>query len=648
VSKETQVKTYSSVSSPAKPLGLESAIDHAISYLLGIQDERGYWWGELESNVTITAEHLFLTHIMGTASDKEWRKIANYLLAKQRTDGTWAIWHEGVGDPSTTIEAYLALKLAGISSDRPEMLKAREFILTHGGVENSRVFTKIWLAMLGEWNWHNIPMMPPELILLPSWFPINVYAFACWARGTIIPMTIIQTLQPVFPLPKWAHISEVFVGNEGDTDLSFSPSRGSLWSRLFRFLDRALRIYDRFPLKPFRRHAIRKAEQWIVQRQEEDGSWGGIQPPWVYSLIALKVLGYPLDHPVIKKGLAGFYGREGFAIENDETLHLQSCLSPVWDTALAMVALEDADVPSDHPMLVNAGSWLLNEQIFSGGDWQVHCSGRPGGWAFEFANDLYPDTDDSALVLLALMGVRLDEKQKEHALKRGLEWLLAMQSTNGGWGAFDRNNTQVLLREIPFADFGEMVDPPSVDVTAHVVECLAEAGYKRGFPPLDRAIYYIKREQEKDGAWFGRWGVNLTYGIGSVLPALAAAGEEMNSPYIRRAIDWLIVHQNEDGGWGERVEGYLGEQWCGKDPSTASQTAWALMGLLAAGQADHCATYKGINYLINTQQEQGNWDEPYFTGTGFPGDFMINYHLYRNYFPLMALSRYRTAVGDKT
>jgi len=648
VSKETQVKTYSSVSSPAKPLGLESAIDHAISYLLGIQDERGYWWGELESNVTITAEHLFLTHIMGTASDKEWRKIANYLLAKQRTDGTWAIWHEGVGDPSTTIEAYLALKLAGISSDRPEMLKAREFILTHGGVENSRVFTKIWLAMLGEWNWHNIPMMPPELILLPSWFPINVYAFACWARGTIIPMTIIQTLQPVFPLPKWAHISEVFVGNEGDTDLSFSPSRGSLWSRLFRFLDRALRIYDRFPLKPFRRHAIRKAEQWIVQRQEEDGSWGGIQPPWVYSLIALKVLGYPLDHPAIKKGLAGFYGREGFAIENDETLHLQSCLSPVWDTALAMVALEDADVPSDQPMLVNAGSWLLNEQIFSGGDWQVHCSGRPGGWAFEFANDLYPDTDDSAVVLMALMGTRLDKKQKEHALKRGLEWLLAMQSTNGGWGAFDRNNTRVLLREIPFADFGEMVDPPSVDVTAHIVECLAKAGHKRGFPPLDRAIHYIKREQEKDGAWFGRWGVNLTYGIGSVLPALAAAGEEMNSPYIKRAIDWLIVHQNEDGGWGERVEGYLGKQWGGKDPSTASQTAWALLGLLAAEQVDHCATYRGIDYLISTQQEQGNWDEPYFTGTGFPGDFMINYHLYRNYFPLMALSRYRTAVGDKT
>lgn len=647
MSNETQVKTYSPVSSPGKPLGLESAIDHAISHLSEIQDEHGYWWGELESNVTITAEHLFLTHIMGTASDKEWRKIANYLLERQRADGTWAIWHEGAGDLSTTIEAYLALKLAGISSDRPEMVKAREFILTNGGVERSRVFTKIWLAMLGEWNWRDTPMIPPELILLPSWFPINVYAFACWARGTIIPMTIIQTLRPVFPLPKWAHIGEVFVGNKEDTDPSFSASRGSLWSRLFRILDRALRIYDRFPLKPFRGHAIRKAERWIVQRQEEDGSWGGIQPPWVYSLIALKALGYPLDHPVMKKGLGGFYGREGFAIDTEETFHLQSCLSPVWDTALAMVALEDAGVPGDHPMLVNAGSWLLNEQIFIGGDWQVHCAGRPGGWAFEFANDLYPDTDDSALVLIAFMGVLLDEKQKEHALSRGLEWLLAMQSANGGWGSFDRNNTRALLREIPFADFGEMIDPPSVDVSAHIVECLAKAGYRRGFPPLDRAISYIKREQEEDGAWFGRWGVNLTYGIGCVLPAFAAVGEEMNSRCVKRAIDWLVDHQNEDGGWGERVEGYLGEQWRGKGPSTASQTAWALLGLLAAGQVGHCATHRGVNYLISTQQEQGNWDEPYFTGTGFPGDFMINYHLYRHYFPLMALSRYRTAVGDK-
>jgi len=392
---------------------------------------------------------------------------------------------------------------------------------------------------------------------------------------------------------------------------------------------------------------MRKAEQWITQRQEEDGSWGGIQPPWVYSLIALKALGYTLDHPIMKKGWSGFYGKEGFAIEEEETFHMQPCLSPVWDTALAMIALEDATVSPDHPMLVSAGSWLLDEQIFSGGDWQVHCGGRPGGWAFEFANDLYPDTDDSAIVLMALIGAQLDEKRKEHALERGLEWLLAMQSANGGWGAFDRNNTRVLLREIPFADFGEMVDPPSVDVTAHIVECLAKAGYKKGSPPLDHAIYYIKQEQEEDGAWFGRWGVNLTYGIGCVLPALAAAGEEMNSPYIRRALDWLVAHQNEDGGWGERVEGYQGGEWRGKGSSTASQTAWALLGLLAAKQVDHRATRRGIDYLLNTQNDKGNWDEPYFTGTGFPGDFMINYHLYRDYFPLMALSRYRTAVGDK-
>ncbi|HHE51497.1 MAG TPA: squalene--hopene cyclase, partial [Candidatus Acetothermia bacterium] len=334
---------------------------------------------------------------------------------------------------------------------------------------------------------------------------------------------------------------------------------------------------------------------------------------------------------------------KGFSIEEDDTFRLQSCLSPVWDTGLAMIALEDAGLGSDHPALVKAGEWLLKEQIFAGGDWQMRCNGRPGGWAFEFANDIYPDTDDSSVVMMALQRAKLEAKRKAHALDRGLEWLLAMQSSNGGWGAFDRNNTKAFLRQIPFADFGEMIDPPSVDVTAHIVELLGQLGYRAGFPPLDRALRYLKREQEPDGAWFGRWGVNLTYGIGYVLPALAAVGEDMSSPYVRRAIDWLIAHQNEDGGWGERIEGYVDEEWRGRGPSTPSQTAWALLGLIAAGEIDHPATLGGIQYLIATQREDGGWDQPYFTGTGFPVDFMINYHLYRDVFPVMALGRYRNA-----
>ncbi len=625
---------------------LDEAISRGISHLLSLQYTEGYWWGELESNVTITAEHMFLTHILGVADKKEWKKIANYILLQQRDDGTWANWYEGPGELSTTIEAYLALKLAGISPDTPEMRAAREFILSKGGVEKARIFTKIWLAMLGEWDWRGTPMMPPEVIFLPRWFPISIYDFACWARGTIVPMTIIQTLRLVFPLPKYAHIDELFANGRENADLRIPVTKHSAWAKVFRVLDKVLRIYDHFPVKPFRKLAIRKAERWIIARQEADGSWGGIQPPWVYSLIALKALGYSMDHPVMRKGFSGFYGEKGFAIEDEGTFRLQSCLSPVWDTALAVLALEEAGLSSDHPALVKAGEWLLNEQIFTGGDWQVRCTARPGGWAFEFANDIYPDTDDTAIVMISLMGLDLDKRRKEHAISRGLEWLLGMQSANGGWGAFDRNNTKALLREIPFADFGEVIDPPSVDVTAHIVELLGRLGYKKGFKPIDRALRYIQSEQDPDGAWFGRWGVNLTYGIGAVLPALAAVGEDMDSPYVQRAVDWLFAHQNEDGGWGERIEGYYDPAWRGRGPSTASQTAWALLGLIAAGKAYHPAVARGVEYLIETQNPNGGWDEPYFTGTGFPTDFMINYHLYRNIFPVMALGRYRRMTKE--
>jgi len=624
---------------------LDGAILAGIDRLLSLQYDEGYWWGELESNVTITAEHLFLTHILGIADRAQWRKIANYILSQQREDGSWTNWYEGPGELSTTIEAYLALKLAGVDPTDPRMHSARGFILRNGGVERARIFTKIWLSLLGEWDWRGTPMMPPEVIFLPSWFPISIYDFASWARGTVVPLTIIQTLRPVFPLPKYAHIDELFLNGRENADLGIPLTKNSAWSKGFRLLDKLLRIYDRSPVKPLRRTAIRMAERWILARQEADGSWGGIQPPWVYSLIALKALGYPIDHPVMKKGISGFYGEKGFSIEEGDTFRLQSCLSPVWDTALAVLALVDASLPSDHPALVKAGDWLLREQILTGGDWDVRCKGRPGGWAFEFENDIYPDTDDTAIVMIALMGITLDERKKEEAISRGLKWLLAMQSANGGWGAFDRNNTKALLREIPFADFGEVIDPPSVDVSAHIVELFGRLGYRKGFKPIDRAIEYIKREQDEDGAWFGRWGVNLTYGTGAVLPALAAVGEDIRSPYVRRAVAWLIDHQNEDGGWGERIEGYYDLKWRGRGPSTPSQTAWALLGLIAAGEADSDPARRGVEYLIEAQTDEGGWDEPYFTGTGFPTDFMINYHLYRDVFPVMALGRYRRSRG---
>ncbi|MFQ6117571.1 MAG: squalene--hopene cyclase, partial [Candidatus Bipolaricaulia bacterium] len=560
---------------------LERAITKAKEYLLDIQYPEGFWWGELESNVTIIAEYLLLTHFLGLKDGERWRKIANYLLEQQREDGTWAIWHDGPGDLSTTIEAYFALKLAGVGPDRPELRRAREFILEQGGIPKARVFTKIWLSLFGQWRWEDLPLMPPELMLFPTWFPFNIYEFASWARGTIVPLLIVLAERPTVPIPRWAGLDELYP--EPRRPHYPAPRKRGGWGSLFYLADRALRLYERVPWKPLRRRAIEEAERWIIEHQEADGSWGGIQPPWVYSLIALKTLGYTMDHPVMRRGFQGF---ESFAIEEDDTWRVQSCVSPVWDTALAMIALLDAGLPPDHPALVKAGEWLLEEQILeSGGDWQIKMKSTeclPGGWAFEFENDLYPDIDDTAVVMIALLRTELPEGGKRRALDRGLEWLLAMQSKSGGWGAFDRDNTKRFITQIPFADFGAVLDPPSVDVTAHVLELLGWLGYDTASKPVRRSLAYVRREQEPDGPWFGRWGVNYIYGTGVVLPALRAIGERMDRPYIRRAVEWLVAHQNADGGWGETPASYRDPALRGRGPSTASQTAWALIALLAA------------------------------------------------------------------
>jgi len=625
--------------------GIDGAIHAAVEHLLGLQYEEGYWWAELESNVTITAEHVFLRHVLGNSDPEEARRAAAYILSKQREDGTWANWFDGPAELSTTIEAYVALKMAGVAADRPEMERARAYILSQGGIEKARVFTKIWLAMMGAWDWRGLPVLPVEFTALPSWFPISIYSFGCWARQTIVPLAIVMARKPVVSLPQNARVDELFANGRENADLTVPATKRTGRARFFLVADKLLHLHDRLPWKPFRETAIRKAARWILERQEADGSWGGIQPPWVYSLIALQLLGDRLDADgPLAKGFAGFYGPQGFAIEDGETFHLQSCLSPVWDTGLAMMALEDAGVAPEDPALVRAANWLLDEQIFTGGDWQARCKARPGGWAFEFANDVYPDTDDSAVVMMALMESGTDSGRRQRAIDRGIEWLVPMQSSNGGWGAFDRNNTQTWTRDIPFADFGEMIDPPSVDVTGHILECLGRLGARVGTRHIDRAVAYLRVEQESDGAWFGRWGSNLTYGIGSALPGLEAIGEDMNSPYVRRAVDWLLKHQNEDGGWGEKIEGYYDPLWRGRGPSTASQTGWALLALIAAGEEDHLATGRGIAYLVETQNEHGGWDEEIFTGTGFPTDFMIRYHIYRDVFPLMALGRYRKAM----
>lgn len=650
---------------------VRTAIARTQAYLLRTQAPEGWWWGELESNVTITAEYLFLTHFLGAANPApsmagapaRWTKIAAYMRDQQRADGTWGIYYEAPGDLSTTIEAYFALKLAGVSPDESCMQQARAFILSKGGIPSARIFTKIWLALLGQYDWRGLPVMPPELIFLPSWFPFNIYDFACWARGTIVPMLILLTEHPVRQVPPDCAVDELYCRPEDRLDWTL-PNRGrgptSLlsWRRFFLEADKLLRRLEQGRWKPLRSAAKRACEGWIIAHQEADGSWGGIQPPWVYSLLALSVLSHPITDPVIAKGLRGF---EDFAIEDERTFRTQSCMSPVWDTCLIVIALLNSGLPPDHPALTRAGSWLLGEQIFSGGDWQIKQKGwrqpgRPGGWAFEFQNDRYPDTDDTSEVLLALSRIIFPPEERQQqaiALDRGTEWLLSMQSKNGGFASFDIDNTRRAITQIPFCDFGEVIDPPSEDVTAHILEWFGALGLPAEHPQIAAALRYLKRTQHADGSWWGRWGVNHIYGTGAVLPALRTLGEDMRQNYIQRAANWLLNCQQADGGWGETCASYEAPSLRGTGATTASQTAWALLGLLAVqhqpasrregGSANTLnaeAIERGISYLLERQQTDGTWEEPYFTGTGFPRAFMIKYHLYRIYFPLMALGRY--------
>ncbi|MDX6556167.1 MAG: squalene-hopene/tetraprenyl-beta-curcumene cyclase [Miltoncostaeaceae bacterium] len=617
------------------PAGAEEArvaLERGAAHLAGLQHGDGYWWGELESNAAITAEHLFLITLLGVASDADRRGIAAELLATQGDDGAWRIWHSGPPDLSITTEAYYALKLAGLSVDDPRMRRAREAVLALGGANRTRFFTKLWLAVLGQYPWSKLPVLAPEMIFLPPRAPLSPYRFACWARGTFVALMVVLSLHPTYRQRLDAR--ELFLEEPGAGPRPAPRTPGRLTPWLER-IDVLARVYSRRPVPAVRRRAYARIARWICERQEDDGSWGGIQPPWVYSLIALHALGYPLDHPVMTKGLHGF--EENFRVEDGERLRIQACLSPVWDTALAAIALADAGHAPDEPAMRTSAEWLLSREVRHLGDWYaIPRRGVPGGWSFEFANRWYPDTDDSAAVLIAL---RKSGVAEDHpAVRRGVEWLLAMQSRNGGWGAFDVDNQMRIMTQLPVCDFGEVIDPPTEDVTAHVIEALAECGLPRSHPAIARGIDYLIRTQRADGSWWGRWGVNHVYGTGAVLPALAAAGEDMRLPYVRRAVRWLAEHQNPDGGWGESVASYRDPAWVGRGDSTPSQTAWALLALHAAAP-DHAAVGAGVRHLARTQREDGSWDEEHYTGTGFPGDFMINYHLYRQYFPVMALAR---------
>ena len=664
VTRSTSARAIENPTGPRTPAG---ALAAAVAHLRSLQDPSGWWKGELATNVTMDAEDLLLREFLGIRTDQETEEAARWIRSQQRPDGTWATFFGGPPDLSTTVEAWVALRLAGDAPDAPHMATALEFIRAEGGLENTRVFTRIWLALVGQWPWDELPELPPEMVFLPKWFPLNKYDFGCWARQTVVPLTIVGSIKPVRPLP--FTVDELRTGR-----MPAKTAKPWSWDGFFHGLDRVLHFYGRRPIRPLRELAKRRAAEWVLARQEIDGSWGGIQPPWVYSILALHLLGYALEHPALRVGLAGL---DGFTIREETSdgwiRRLEACQSPVWDTALALTAMLDAGVAADDQSVLAATDWLLAEEISVKGDWSVRRPDlAPGGWAFEFANDGYPDTDDSAEIVLALRRVAHPDSAKLRAtIDRGVAWTAGMQSSDGGWGAFDADNVRTLPNKLPFCDFGEVIDPPSADVTAHVVEMLAHEG-KAGETVAQRGIAWLLASQEPDGSWFGRWGANYVYGTGAVVPALVAAGLDPSLEPIRRAVRWLVDHQNPDGGWGEDLRSYDDPAtWAGRGESTASQTAWALLALLAAGSADAVssdaassdtagsdtagsdtarsetgggdaasAVERGIAFLVDTQRTDGNWDEDFFTGTGFPGDFYINYHLYRLVFPISALGRY--------
>jgi squalene-hopene/tetraprenyl-beta-curcumene cyclase len=584
---------------------LDLTVERGAERLLSLQDPAGWWKGELESNATMIAEHLFLLHFLGLRDPETDRLLANELLARGRDDGTWSIWFDGPPDLSVTVEAYTALKLAGVDAGEA----ARAYIRRAGGVARTRIFTRAFLALIGQWPWHRLAHVPVELILLPADGPLSVYDFSCWGRQTMVALSVVEALQPVRP-------SAIDLGEIGGrrTESRSTPR-----------------------LSPLRRHAIGLAERWVRERQEVDGSWGGIQPPWVWSLIMLASLGHGFEDETFARGLAGW---EGFMVRDGDRLRPEACQSPVWDTALAVLALRAAGVPAEDLRLQAAGEWLLREEVTVRGDWAIRTPQlAPGGWAFEFENDLYPDVDDTAVVVLALRELGLGET----AVRRGLDWMVGMQSRSGGWGAFDVDNEALWLYRLPICDFGKVTDEPSADVTAHALEAL---GHEEGYDSaLARGLEWLLAEQETDGSWFGRWGVNHLYGTGAALPALEACGVAPEHPAMTRAVAWLDSVQQPDGAFGEDIRSYSDPAWRGRGAATASQTAWALMAYLSAGAGEALSARRAAEYLSRIQRPDGDWDEQHFTGTGFPLDFMIRYHLYRLTFPLLALGRLRERLN---
>lgn len=649
---------------------LADAISRAQGYLFAQQNLEGFWWAELEANVTLTAEYIMLQRILIHANSKnafsngrnreaQIQQMARYLLRQQCSHGGWELFYGDGGEISTTIEAYFALKLAGYSEAEVPMQQARKFILERGGLTKARVFTKLHLALFGAYPWSGIPTLPPWFMFLPAWFPFNVYSMASWARSSTVPLLVVIDKRPVYDLGIYAE--ELFVeGSQAKADTGLKNNDGTTIGSLFLAADQTLKLLGQLGGVPFRQAGIEAAERWVIERQDASGDWAGIVPAMLNSILMFHALGYSAEHPYIKRGLDAldrFCIEEGAVSDSElpQYLRLQPCISPTWDTALGLSALLDSGVSPTDSRIKAAGEWLLTKQIFRYGDWAVYNrKGKPAGWAFEFYNDYYPDVDDTAAVIMALLALKIDDDgYKLEACRAATEWVMSMQCNAGGWAAFDIDNTNDLWNQMPYGDLKAMIDPPTADLTGRVLELLGHWQAKHHEKlyrdeDVQRAINFLLSLQEKDGSWWGRWGVNYIYGTYLALVGLRSiapfAGFDMNCDQVTRAAAWLHSVQNADGGWGETCDSYKKPELRGKGPSTPSQTAWALMGLMAAGDYETDSVKLGIEYLLTKQNSDGSWPEAEFTGTGFPGHFYINYHQYRNQFPLTALGRYGATI----
>ena len=636
--------------------GFEASIASAMRSLCALQREDGHFLFELEADATIPAEYVLMRHYLAEPVDSELeRKIAQYLRRIQSPDGGWPLFYAGASDMSASVKAYFALKMIADAADASHMTRARRWILAHGGAANSNVFTRNLLALYGAIPWRGVPVMPVEIMLLPRWFPFHLDKVSYWARTVLVPLMVLNALKPRALNPKGIRIDELFVTPpDAVRHWPKGAHQKRPWAELFGGLDQVLRALEPYFPKAVRARAIDKAVNFVTERLNGEDGLGAIFPAIANSVLMFDALGYPKDDAKVLTARASL---DKLLVIEEDKAYCQPCLSPVWDTALVAHTLLEVGGPDCERRARSSLEWLRPLQVLETvGDWAASRSGiRPGGWAFQYANPHYPDLDDTAVVVMAMDRASARMPNGPHdeyreAIDRAQEWVIGMQSSNGGWAAFDADNEYYYLNQIPFSDHGALLDPPTADVTARCVSMLAQLGARTGeSEALDKGIAYLLKTQEQDGSWYGRWGINYIYGTWSALCALNAVGMDALSPALRKAVRWLLSIQNADGGWGERGESYkLDYRGYDPAPSTASQTAWALLGLMAAGEVDHPAVANGIRYLKEIQGEDGFWEEARFTATGFPRVFYLRYHGYSKFFPLWAMARYRNLKAANT